>query len=64
MDLFFTPLKYQKTVRFSGVFRGYRKGALGMNGLKYVPPIFVSEIQTSQEYVMRRSQKLLINSYI
>ena len=30
-----TPWKHQKTFRFSDVFRGYRKGALGTNGLKY-----------------------------
>ena len=29
-----TPWKHQKTVKFSDVFRGYRKGALGTNGLK------------------------------
>ena len=28
-----TPWKHQKTLRFSDVFRGYRKGALGTNGL-------------------------------
>ena len=32
--LFYTPGK-QKTFRFSGVFRGYRKATLGCNGLKY-----------------------------
>ena len=30
---FSTPWKTTKSVRFSDVFRGYRKGALGMNGL-------------------------------
>ena len=30
---FSTLWKYQKTVRFSGVFREYRKSALGTNGL-------------------------------
>ena len=29
----FIPWKHEKTVRFSDVFRGYRKGALGANGL-------------------------------
>ena len=33
MDPFSTHWKYQKTLRFSDVFRGYRKGALGTNGL-------------------------------
>ena len=28
-----TPWKHQKTVRFSNVFTGYRKGAFGTNGL-------------------------------
>ena len=31
--LFYTPWKYQKTVRFFDVFRGYRKATLGCNGL-------------------------------
>ena len=31
---FSTPWKHQKTVRFSNVFRGYKKGALGTNVLK------------------------------
>ena len=30
---FSTPWKHPKTVRFSDIFRGYRKGALGTNGL-------------------------------
>ena len=30
---FCTSWKHQKTVRFSDVFREYRKGALGKNGL-------------------------------
>ena len=29
-----TPRRHQKTVRFSDVFRGYRKGALGTNLIK------------------------------
>ena len=33
MHSFSTPWKHQKTVRFSDVFRGWRKGALGTNGL-------------------------------
>ena len=33
---FYTPWKYLKTVRFSDVFRGYRKGALGTNELKAI----------------------------
>ena len=33
MQLLSTPWKHQKTVRFSNVFRGFRKGALGTNGL-------------------------------
>ena len=33
MHTFSTPWKHQKTVRFSEVFRGYRKGALITNGL-------------------------------
>ena len=33
MHPFSTLLKYQKTLRFSDVFRGYKKGALCMNGL-------------------------------
>ena len=31
---FSNPRKHQKSVRFSDVFRGEKKGALGMNGLK------------------------------
>ena len=31
--LFYTPWKYQKTLRFSDVFRGYRKATRGCNGL-------------------------------
>ena len=33
MHPFSTTCKRQKTVRFSDVFRGYRKGALGTNRL-------------------------------
>ena len=33
MDPFFAPLKHHKTVRFSDVFKGYRKDALGTNEL-------------------------------
>ena len=33
MHPFSSPWKHQKTVRFSDVFRGQRKGALGTNGL-------------------------------
>ena len=33
MHPFSTPWKQQKTVKFSNVFRGYKKGALGTNGL-------------------------------
>ena len=31
--LFYTPWKYQKTFRFSDIFRGYRKATPGCNGL-------------------------------
>ena len=34
---FLTPGKHQKTLRFSDVFKGYRKGALGTNGYSKVP---------------------------
>ena len=34
MLLFSTPLKHQKTFRFSDVFRGYRKASPGCNGLQ------------------------------
>ena len=34
MHPFSIPIKHQKTVRFSDVFRGERKCALGINGLK------------------------------
>ena len=34
MHPFSTPWKYQKAVRFSDIFKGQRKGALGMNVLK------------------------------
>ena len=34
MHPFSTPWKHQKTLRFSDVFRGQRKGALGTNGLR------------------------------
>ena len=34
MHPFSTPWKHQKTLRFSNVFRGYRKGALETNELK------------------------------
>ena len=30
---FSTPWKHQKTLRFVNVFRGWRKGVLGTNGL-------------------------------
>ena len=33
MHPFFTPWKHQKTLQFSNVFTGERKGALGTNGL-------------------------------
>ena len=33
MHSFFTPWKRQKTIKFSDVFSGHRKGALGTNGL-------------------------------
>ena len=33
MHPFSTPWKHQKTLWFSDVFKGYRKGALGTNGL-------------------------------
>ena len=33
MHPFSNPWKYQKTLQFSDVFRGYRKGVLGANGL-------------------------------
>ena len=36
MHSFSTTWKDQKTVRFSNVFKGYRKGALGTNGLKII----------------------------
>ena len=32
--LFYTASKYQKTFRFSDVFKGYRKATTGCNGLK------------------------------
>ena len=35
MHPFSTPWKNQKTLRFFDVFRGRRKGALGMNGLTH-----------------------------
>ena len=34
MHPFRNPWKHKKTLRFSDVFVGLRKGALGMNGLK------------------------------
>ena len=37
---FSTPWKHQKTIRFSDVFRGEKKGALGTNGLTHLWPIF------------------------
>ena len=33
MHSFSNPWKHKKTFQFSDAFRGYRKGALGMNGL-------------------------------
>ena len=36
MHPFSTPWKHQKTERFSDVFRGLRKGALGTNGLMQI----------------------------
>ena len=33
MHPFSTPWKHMKTLQFSDIFRGYRKGAYGMNGL-------------------------------
>ena len=33
MHPFSTPWKHQKTLRFSDIFRGQKKGALGTNGL-------------------------------
>ena len=35
MHPFATPRKHQKTLQFSDVFSGVRKGALGTNGLKH-----------------------------
>ena len=40
MHPFSTPWKHQKTIRFSDVFWGLRKGTLGTNRLKLVPAIF------------------------
>ena len=34
MHTFPTSWKHQKTLRFSDIFREYRKGALGKNALK------------------------------
>ena len=40
---FSNPRKHQKTLRFSDVFRKYRKGALGTNGLiSFVIPVYIS----------------------
>ena len=39
--LFYTP--YQKTFRFSSVFRGYRKATPGCNGLKKLEETYIEE---------------------
>ena len=34
MHPFFAPWEYQQTIWLFDIFRGYRKGALGKNGLR------------------------------
>ena len=45
MHPFCTPWKHQKTFRFSDVFRGYRKGALGTNKLIIITTIKLSGVK-------------------
>ena len=47
MHPFSTLWKHQKVLRFSDVFRGYRKGALGTNGLINEWPLLSSITQNS-----------------
>ena len=50
--LFYTPWKYQKTERFSDVFRGYRKATPSCNGLNQVLK-FTEGFLTDRFYVTK-----------
>ena len=41
---FSTPWKHKKTVKYSDVFKGLRKGALGTNGLIHYIIAFLSKL--------------------
>ena len=56
MHTFSTPCKLQKTVRFSDVFKGYRIGALGTNGL--IKPF---QADVFFLYLLKSSQSLLFS---
>ena len=63
---FSTLWKHQKTLRFSDVFRGYRKGALGTNGLSPSVCLSMSEywpdhgwiLLNAPEYIWKSLNKL------
>ena len=48
------PWKHQKTVRFSDVFKGLRKGALGTNGLN----VFLCHTSLKEKYFSGRGLEL------
>ena len=58
MNPFSAPWKYQKTLRFSDVFRGQGKGALGTNGLIHLYVIHNwTQHQTQQHFVHKWEQR-------
>ena len=69
MHPFSTPWTHLKTVRFS-VFRGWRKGALGTNGLRCYHPktilrttIFL-KVQSSVFHIRKKRPKISVNRFI
>ena len=46
---FYTPLKTSENQRFSDVFRGYKKGTLGRNGLMNLVNLFHNSIPCSEK---------------
>ena len=59
MHLFSTPWKHQKTLRFSDFFRGWRKGALGTNGLSIGNVIAFYVLYRMNEYHLKKLGKYL-----
>ena len=62
---FLYPLKHQKTLRFSDVFRGSRKGALGKNGLSSFSLPSCTSYCSYKTYLLLLfiTSGLLVNSY-